>query len=129
MGMFDYLRCSKDIGELTDLECQTKDIDPWAGGTMTFYWIDPAGAIWTADYSGTADFKFNDGDDVPLWEKVKVIPNGNKGKIYRHIITDYVTIYRSKTEADGLVDFTTCRLHFVDGILQDYKYINKNILS
>ena len=127
--MFDYVRCSKDIGELTDVECQTKDIDPWGGGTMTFYWIDPAGAIWYSDYTGISDFVEVDDPNLPEWRKYKAIPNGTHGKVLRHIITDYVTIYTSKTSPDGLVENVECRLHFINGILQDYNYINKYTLS
>ena len=127
--MFDYVRCSKDIGELTDVECQTKDIDHWLGGTMTFYWIDPIGAIWYADYTGTADFVQFEGDGLSLRERFKTVPNGNHGKFLRHNITDYVCIYRYETAPDGLSECIECKLHFVDGILQDYKYINNHILS
>ena len=129
MGMFDYVRCSKDIGELTDVECQTKDIDPWMGGTMTFYWIDPAGAIWYADYTGTSDFVESNEPDLRPWERIKAVSNGNHGKFLRHNITDYVTIYRYDSSPDGLSESVECRLHFIDGILQDYNYINKYTLS
>ena len=37
MGMFDELKCSADIGELTNVKCQTKDID----NVMSFFWVDP----------------------------------------------------------------------------------------
>ena len=45
MGMFDEVKCSAPIGELTNVLTQTKDIsdDYWEGGTMSFYWIDPSG--------------------------------------------------------------------------------------
>ena len=48
MGMFDEVRCSAPIGELTDVLTQTKDIsdDYFEGGTMSFYWIDPSGQMW-----------------------------------------------------------------------------------
>ena len=121
MGMFDYLKCSSDIGELTNEECQTKEIDRY-GGTMSFYWVDPSGVLWYIDYSGTANFDINDDEDTPIWRRMKIVPNGNKGRIAPYYLTDYVTIYRSRSSPDGMLDTTTCRLHFVDGVLQSYTY-------
>ena len=126
MSMFDYFVCSKDIGDLTNVECQTKDMDRYYGGTMSFYWVDPSGMMWTADFSGTSDFVFD--EDAPsLLGKVKCIPNGRKGKVSRVTITDYVTVYTSKTQPDGMVEWIECKIHFIDGILQSYTYINKYI--
>ncbi len=123
MGMFDYLKSSKDIGKLTNIECQTKDIEDYIGGTMNFYWIDPAGVLWTTDYSDTADFVINDDDeDLPSWKRMKIIPNGIHGKVYRKCITKYILIYDSTISPDGLLEWDHCRLHFVDGVLQSYLY-------
>ena len=121
MGMFDYVMCSSDIGELTNEECQTKEIDRF-GGTMSFYWIDPSGALWYVDYSGTTDFVLDDDETTPIWRRLKTISNGNKGKVTRYQLTDYVEIYRSRSSPDGVLDLSRCRLHFVDGILQSYSY-------
>ena len=125
MSMFDSIRCSMDIGELTDSDCQTKDIDPYIGGTMSFYWVDPSGLMWTVDFSGTADFVFT--DSLKLRERVGYIFNGNRGRVHRVYLTDYITIYNSKTSPDGLVEFVECRLHFIEGKLQSYTYINNHI--
>lgn len=115
MGMFDDFKCSTDIGVLTNLNCQTKDIDRFAGGTMSFYWVDPSGQMWSPDYSGTTDFLM-DG------KKIKYISNGNHGKLRPVYITDYVEVYTSITQPDGLVDWYTCRLHFIEGKLVSYMY-------
>lgn len=123
MGMFDYFKCSKDIGELTNVECQTKDID-YDSGTFSFYWVDPAGMLWYPDYQGTTAFKFLEGDDIPIWKRMKYVPTGSNGRMLRVYLTNYTTIYNAETGPDGIVDLTYCKLHFVDGILQDYKYIN-----
>ena len=123
MGMFDCVKCSSDIGALTNEDCQTKDMDTW-GGTMSFYWVDPAGALWTTDYQGTAAIEYVDNGDSP-WEKVSITPTGQRGRLTRAYTTRYIHIYRTKTHPDGVTDLDTCRLHFVEGILQDFKYINK----
>ena len=128
MGMFDDVKCSYNIGELTNVSCQTKDMDPF-GGTMSFYWVDPTGALWTTDYLGTSSIEIVEGENLKPWEKLKYIPTGVHGRVTRVWITDYVEIYEYKTQADGVVDCVRCRLHFVDGILQEYKYINNHILS
>ena len=116
MGMFDDIKCSADIGELTNRGCQTKDIY----NVMSFFWIDPSGYMWTSDYSGTQDFHFVEGTEV--WRSLRHVPNGNKGKVHRVYLTDYVTIYDTKTAPDGLTELVECRLHIVDGVLQSYKY-------
>lgn len=58
MGMFDYLKRSYDLGpQFTNVECQTKDIEDGIGGTMTAYWLDPAGQLWRPNYIGTNTFE------------------------------------------------------------------------
>lgn len=119
MGMFDEIKCSANIGELTNIRCQTKDID----NVLAFFWIDPAGILWTPDYSGTQDIHYR--KDKPLFGSIGSIeykPNGNKGKVRRAPLTKYVTIYDSKTSPDGYSEFIECVLHIVDGTLQSYVY-------
>ena len=89
---------------------------------MSFYWVDPIGVLWYISYDGTADFAINDDEDIPIWRRMKIVPNGNKGRVTRNYITDYVEIYRSRSSPDGLLDTTKCRLHFIDGILQSHSY-------
>ena len=51
MGMFDYFRSSYDLGpQLTDVECQTKDIEEGYGATMTQYWLSPDGYLYVAAF-------------------------------------------------------------------------------
>ena len=50
--LFDYVRCSMDIGCLTDVTCETLSL----GGNMMRYWISPAGQLFIIDYEGTHDF-------------------------------------------------------------------------
>ena len=64
MGMFDYFRSSYDLGEqFTNVVCQTKDIEEGIGGTMTDYWLDPAGQLWYPSYRETHTFETIEEDD------------------------------------------------------------------
>lgn len=126
MGMFDYFKSSYNIGALTDVECQTKDMDPF-GGTMSFFWLDPAGLLWSSDYTGTHAIEMNEDENAPIWKKLKYIPTGVHGRFYRVYITDYINVYDAVTHPDGLIDITECRIHLVDGQIKDFTYINNHI--
>ncbi len=123
MGMFDYVKCSYNIGELTNVECQTKDIDPLVGGTMSFYWIDPAGHLWTTDHSGCSAIEYGVGEGA-LWKRIKYVPTGVKGKVYAVDISREVEIYDTVTHPDGYAETTFCQLLFVRGTLEYFEYIN-----
>ena len=126
MGMFDYFRSSYDLGEeFTDLECQTKDIEEGYSGTMSQYWIDPAGYLYVIDYSHTQDLTiYNPGD--PEYDAERKLlnfqwkPNGKHGKIRLHPITKYIEIYPAKWEGQW-EDWPRCRIHFKYGRLMDYE--------
>lgn len=121
--MFDQIKSSCDIGGFTNAPCQTKDIDEM-NGTLAFYWVDPLGYLWTSDYAGTRDIKWDDGDEN-LWSGMKFVKNGNHGRFHRVYLTKAINIYPEDMNLDeGWVD---CRLNFADGHLQGYEYINKNI--
>jgi hypothetical protein len=124
--MFDEFRSSYDLGEhFTNTYCQTKDIEYGIGGTMTLYWLDPAGRLWKPDYIGTHTF-----EDIPETDKrydekrgflnFEWIPTGKHGKYVPHKITKYVEVYPGQWEGEW-VDWPRCRLHFVDGVLKDFK--------
>jgi hypothetical protein len=117
MGMFDSIKCSAPIGELTNVNAQTKDIadDFWEGGTMSFYWIDPSGHMWATDYTGTYDFVF-DGT------RYTTIRTKNKGRLFPLFITRSIEIYDCTVQADGYVDTTRCDLRVCEGRLINYKY-------
>ena len=52
--MFDVIKSSYYLQEqFTNVELQTKDMEPDIGGTMTHYWICPNGLLWRPDYTGT----------------------------------------------------------------------------
>jgi hypothetical protein len=125
MGMFDYFRSSYDLGEqFTNVTCQTKDIEEGIGGTMTDYWLDPAGKLWYPSYIGTHTFEEITKDDERYNDKARFlnfewIPTGKHGKYQPHQITKYIEIYPEKWEGD-YDDWPRLRLHFKYGILQDY---------
>lgn len=129
MGMFDTIKCSYDIGELTDVECQSKNIDDW-GGTMSFYWVDPNGRLWSPRYDGTYDFVPTESPFFPELGKgnlshVKYLgtkPNGNHGKYQFVSMTRCIEIYRCDSQADGYSECSVAFLEFYRGQLKDYSY-------
>jgi hypothetical protein len=131
MGMMDWVRSSYNLGEnFTDTTLQTKDIEDGIGGTMTHYWVDPAGRLWCPDYSGTSTFEEIKEDD-PRYEKDKVflnfewIPTGQRGKYRVHPITKYIEVHTINWNGKW-EDWPRLRLHFVNGILHDYENITGN---
>jgi len=128
MGLFDYFRSSYNLGEqFTNVTCQTKDIEDGIGGTMTDFWLDPAGVLWRPDYVGTSTFETIPEDDPRYSEKFAFlnfewIPTGQHGKFVQHEITKYVEVYPAEWELEW-ENWPRLRLHFKSGILQDYENI------
>jgi hypothetical protein len=128
MGMFDYLRSSYDLGpQFTDVELQTKDIEEGYSGTMTNFWIDPAGYLWCPDYRGTNTFETIKEDDPRYSDKhlflnFEWISTGQKGKYKVHPITKYISVYPSEWKGEWK-EWPTLRLHFIQGKLQNYEDI------
>lgn len=126
MGMFDYFRSSYDLGEhFTETSCQTKDMDKCLGGSMSHYWLDPAGKLWVMTYKGTHTFGTIEKDDERYNSKLlflnyEWIPTGKHGKVEPCYITDYVEIYPAEWKGEWQ-DWPRCRIHFVDGVLQSYE--------
>lgn len=131
MGMFDYVRSSYPLGEaFTNTECQSKDMERGIGGTMSQYWIDPAGRLWRVDYRDAFEFGedpdwVDDGSKLGALFKYKFLPNGEHGKLVPQYLTDYVCIYPSQWEGEWK-DWPTCRIHFSNGILQSHEDITKS---
>lgn len=126
MGMFDYFRSSYDLGsDFTNVECQTKDMEKGIGGTMTLYWLDPAGRLWCPDYSGTNTFEVIEKDD-PRYDSKRLflnyewVPTGDRGKVKLHPITAYVEVYPAAWDGQW-ENWPRCILHFVKGVLQSYE--------
>jgi len=132
MGMFDYFRSSYDLGpEFTNVSCQTKDIEEGIGGTMTQYWLDPAGYLYVIDYSHTQDLKiYNPGDPEynteRSWLNFEWVKNGNRGAVKLHPITKYVEVYPDNWEGEWK-DWPRCKIHFKYGRLMDYETFTRNI--
>ena len=128
MGMFDYVRSSYDLGkQFTNVELQTKDIEEGIGGTMTDYWIDPAGYLWCPDYIGTNTFEVIEEDDPRyspkhLFLNFEWVPTGQHGKYRVHPITKYINVYPSTWNGEWK-EWPTLKLHFKYGKLQDYEDI------
>ena len=126
MGMFDYFRSSYYLGEqFTGVVCQTKDIEYGIGGTMTDYWLDPAGQLWKPSYIETHDFCEIKEDDERYDEKrgflnFEWVPTGKHGKYQPHYITKYVEVYPANWEGKW-EDWPRLRIHFKNGELQDYE--------
>lgn len=79
---FDYVRCSMDIGVLTDVTCETDSL----GGNMERYWISPAGQLFVIDYEGTHDFVIitetsPEYDAQHPWRNTDIKPNGAHGVV------------------------------------------------
>lgn len=131
MGLFDYLRSSYDLGSnFTNVICQTKDIEDGIGGTMTHYWLDPSGLLWAPTYIGTHTMEvYDEGhpnyNPEHKWMNFEWIPTGQHGKFQPWYITKYVEIYPEKWEGEW-EDWPRCKIHFRDGILQDYKIIKRS---
>jgi hypothetical protein len=124
--MFDYVRSSYDLGEhFTNVVCQTKDIEDGIGGTLTTYWLDPNGVLWCPDYTGTNTFEIIPEDD-PRYDadrkflNFEWIPTGQRGKYQVHPITKYIEIYPEGWKGEW-EDWPRLRLHFKNGVLQDYE--------
>ena len=126
--MFDYFRSSYDLGEqFTNVVCQTKDIEDGIGGTMTDYWLDPAGQLWCPSYNDTHTFYEIKEDDPRYNERgflnFEWIPTGVHGKYQPCLITKYIEIYPEGWEG-AWEDWPRLRLHFRYGKIQEYVLLN-----
>lgn len=130
MGMFDYLKSSYNLGEhFTNVECQTKEIEDHYSGTMSHFWIDPAGYLWRGDYKGTSTFETIEEDDPRYSDKYlflnyEWIPTGQRGKYRVHPITKYVEIYPAQWDGEW-TDWPRCRIHFKCGKIVEYEKITR----
>ncbi len=125
--MFDYFRSSYDLGDFTNIVCQTKDIEDGIGGTMTDYWLAPDGSLWYPNYRGTNTFEEIPKTDPRYNEKLgflnfEWVPTGQHGKFIHHPITKYVEIYPERWEGEW-DDWPRMKLHFKKGVLQDFEKI------
>ena len=134
MGMFDYFRSSYDLGEqFTNVVCQTKDIEEGIGGTMTDYWLDPAGKLWCPQYHGTHTFEEITKDDERYSDKhlflnFEWISTGQRGKYKVHPITKYISVYPAEWKGEWTA-WPCCRLHLIQGKLQDFEDITKERIN
>jgi hypothetical protein len=127
MGMFDYFRSSYDLGEqFTNVVCQTKDIEDGIGGTMTDYWLDPAGQLWYPSYNDTHTFHEIEEDDPRYNERgflnFEWIPTGKHGKYQPCLITKYIEIHPEGWNG-AWEDWPRCRIHFKYGKVMDFENV------
>jgi hypothetical protein len=125
--MFDYFRSSYDLGEqFTNVICQTKDIEDGIGGTMTDYWLDPAGQLWYPSYCDTHTFHEIEEDDPRYSEKgflnFEWVPTGAHGKYQPCMITKYIEIHPERWDGTW-EDWPRCKLHFKRGQLMDFEVL------
>ena len=62
MGLFDWVKSSYPLPEPFMGLNQTKDIEEGYSGTMSNFWIDPAGYLWVGVYKDTHTFETIDVD-------------------------------------------------------------------
>jgi hypothetical protein len=126
MGMFDWFKSSYPLPEAFMVECQTKDIEDFGiGGSLSHFWLDPAGYLWVGNYTGTSTLEFIEEDDPRYstefkWANHKWVPTGEHGKWGVHTLTKYVEIYPSQWDGKW-EDWPRLRLHFKAGKLQDWE--------
>ncbi len=128
MGLFDYVRSSYDLGpQFTETELQTKDIEKGLGGSMSHYWLCPAGYLYMIDYSHTADFvELQEGDEGYNSDK-KLLNftwkrNGVRGAVRPVMLTEYIRVYPS-TWGGHYEEWPTLQLHLHYGKLMGYENI------
>lgn len=130
MGLFDYVHSSYDLGEgFTDVLCQTKDFEPGLGGSMSNYWLSPAGHLYVMTYRNTHTFEIIEKDDPEYKESLKFlnyrwVPTGEHGRVEPFHITSYVEIYPATWDGEW-EDWPRMKLHFKSGKLVEYRRIQR----
>ena len=124
MGMFDWVKSSYPLPEEFMGICQTRDMDDF-GGSMSNYWIDPAGYLWVGTYAETHTFEVYEEDDPRYdpkfrWTNHEWVPTGKHGKFQVHPLTRYLEIYPAEWGGKWET-WPRCRLHFKSGKLQDFE--------
>jgi hypothetical protein len=125
MGMFDYFKSSYPLPEAFMVECQTKDIEEGYGGTMSHFWLDPAGYLWVGNYTGTSTLEVYEEGDPRYnpkfsWANHEWVPTGEHGKWRVFPLTKYVEVYPSQWDGDYKL-WPRLRLHFRGGRLIDWE--------
>lgn len=114
MGMFDIVYSNYIFSDdIIATEYQTKDVENFIGGTLSEYWIDPSGLLWSINYKDTYQIKVNNNS------KIYKEKTGLRGKISPYKITKWITIYPSKWKED-YANWPHIKIKFVDGKLIEY---------
>jgi hypothetical protein len=126
--MFDYLKSSYKLGPtFTNVELHTKSIEEDYGGTMSHFYIDPAGYLWVGNYAGTNTLEFIEEDDPRYdpkfkWANHEWVPTGEKGTYRVHTLTKYIEVYPAQWSGEWS-QWPRLRLHFKSGKLQDFQEV------
>jgi hypothetical protein len=116
--MFDWFKSSYPLPETFMVECQTKDIEDFGiGGSLSHFWLDPAGYLWVGNYTGTSTLEFIEKDDPRYNPEFKWLSYE-----WVHPITKYVEVYPSQWDGKW-EDWPRLRLHFKSGKLQDFQEV------
>ena len=127
MGMFDYVRSSYPLPEAFMGVLQTKDIEEGYSGTLSHFWIDPAGYLWVGDYRGTSTLEVLEKDDPRydsdrFWMNCEWVPTGEHGKWQVHPITKYIEVYPEQWDGPW-EEWPRLKLHFKSGRLIEWEDI------
>ena len=128
MGMFDYFKSSYPLPEAFMAECQTKDIEDFGiGGSLSHFWLDPAGYLWVGHYDGTHNLEFIAKGDPRFSEKHQFLNHewvrtGKHGEWRVHTLTKDIEIYPSQWDGKW-EDWPRLRLHFRSGKLREWEEI------
>lgn len=130
MGMFDYFVSSYNLGDaFYEVECQTKDIERFLGGTMSHYWLDPHGYLYLINYDNTRDFELIDENDPDFksdnrFKNFRWVKTGIHGKVQPYFLTRYIEIYPSKWDGPW-ENCPRMNLHFKYGRLMDFEDVTE----
>jgi len=111
--MYDTVRSSYPLGEQFTGELQTKEIEACLGGTMTTYWISPAGELFEMDYRFTQDLVPNTTSEFFPY---RCEPNGNHGKVKALNLTKSVEVYPASFDGNW-EDWPTKTIFFINGVI------------
>ena len=119
MGMFDEVRCDYLVPDYSLY--QTKSIEGEIGGSLSFYYIDPAGLVWFIDYYGCSEWVRDPTKPKP-WP-YKRVQTGKRGRV-RHMsrMNKYLTMYPSSYKGDWK-DIPMYRMHIVDGRVESHQIL------
>ena len=104
-GYYDVVRSSYDLGPGFKKDLHTKDILC----SMCEFWIDPAGKLWSIDFSNTQDYELGD-------HTFKFVRNGVHGRVSPYLFDGSIEVYPAKWPVYYAAT-PSCQVTFVGGII------------